>query len=129
LHFNPSANRSDLRHSIQFNHLDPSNEHFSTLGEKISCGDVLAVSRTTIERRGLQLLSSSVAKRRKGFPSETHAKRGDRVVGDRKELVEKLGLMSRGSRDQRNHERCDIQSGVAPLLPRGCDVQSRVAAM
>jgi hypothetical protein len=31
------------------------------------------------------------SKRRKGFPSETHVKRGDRVVGDTKELVEKLG--------------------------------------
>ena len=31
------------------------------------------------------------SKRRKGFPSETHVKRGDRVVGGRKELLEKLG--------------------------------------
>jgi hypothetical protein len=31
------------------------------------------------------------SKRRKGFPSETHVKRGDRVVGGRKELIEKLG--------------------------------------
>src|ERR1700683_4696406 len=31
------------------------------------------------------------SKRRKGFPSETHVKRGDRVVGGRKELFEKLG--------------------------------------
>src|SRR5580700_10464616 len=31
------------------------------------------------------------SKRRKGFPSETHVKRGDRVVGGGKELLEKLG--------------------------------------
>jgi hypothetical protein len=32
-----------------------------------------------------------MSKRRKGFPSETGVKRGDRVVGGAKELVEKLG--------------------------------------
>ena len=31
------------------------------------------------------------SKRRKGFPSETRVKRGERVVGGRKELLEKLG--------------------------------------
>ena len=31
------------------------------------------------------------SKRRKGFPSETQVKRGDRVVGGGKELLEKLG--------------------------------------
>ena len=31
------------------------------------------------------------SKRRRGFPSEKHVKRGDRVVHDCKELVEKLG--------------------------------------
>ena len=31
------------------------------------------------------------SKRRKGFPSETGVKRGDRVVGGAKELIEKLG--------------------------------------
>ena len=31
------------------------------------------------------------SKRRRGFPSETGVKRGDRVVGGAKELVEKLG--------------------------------------
>jgi uncharacterized protein YchJ len=31
------------------------------------------------------------SKRRKGFPSETHVKRGDRVVHGDKELIEKLG--------------------------------------
>jgi uncharacterized protein YecA (UPF0149 family) len=30
------------------------------------------------------------SKRRKGFPSETRVKRGDRTIGD-KQLVEKLG--------------------------------------
>jgi len=32
-----------------------------------------------------------MSKRRKGFPSETSVKRGDRVVRGDKELVEKLG--------------------------------------
>lgn len=32
-----------------------------------------------------------MSKRRKGFPSETQVKRGDRVVHGHKELVEKLG--------------------------------------
>jgi hypothetical protein len=31
------------------------------------------------------------SKRRKGFPSETNVKRGDRVVHGEKELIEKLG--------------------------------------
>lgn len=31
------------------------------------------------------------SKRRKGYPSETHVKRGRRVVHGHKELVEKLG--------------------------------------
>ena len=31
------------------------------------------------------------SKRRKGYPSETHVKRGDRVVHGHVELVEKLG--------------------------------------
>jgi uncharacterized protein YecA (UPF0149 family) len=31
------------------------------------------------------------SKRRKGFPSETHVKRGIRVVHGNKELLEKLG--------------------------------------
>ena len=31
------------------------------------------------------------SKRRRGFPSETHVKRGDRVVHGTKELVERLG--------------------------------------
>ena len=32
-----------------------------------------------------------MSKRRRGFPSETNVKRGDRVVHGQKELVEKLG--------------------------------------
>ena len=32
-----------------------------------------------------------MSKRRKGFPSETGVKRGDRIVGGAKELIEKLG--------------------------------------
>jgi uncharacterized protein YecA (UPF0149 family) len=32
-----------------------------------------------------------MSKRRKGFPSETQVKRGDRVVHGHKELIEKLG--------------------------------------
>jgi len=32
-----------------------------------------------------------MSKRRKGFPSETQVKRGDRVVRGDKELLEKLG--------------------------------------
>ena len=31
------------------------------------------------------------SKRRKGYPSETRVKRGDRVVHGNKELIEKLG--------------------------------------
>ena len=31
------------------------------------------------------------SKRRRGFPSETHVKRGRRVVRGEKELIEKLG--------------------------------------
>ena len=35
--------------------------------------------------------SEITSKRRKGFPSETHVKRGVRVVHGNKELTEKLG--------------------------------------
>ena len=31
------------------------------------------------------------SKRRKGFPSETHVKRGQRIIHGEKELIEKLG--------------------------------------
>ena len=34
---------------------------------------------------------SSTSKRRKGFPSETNVKRGDRIVHGGKELIERLG--------------------------------------
>ncbi|MCX5660045.1 MAG: SEC-C metal-binding domain-containing protein [Planctomycetota bacterium] len=33
----------------------------------------------------------STSKRKHGYPSETHVKRGDRVVHGDKELIEKLG--------------------------------------
>jgi uncharacterized protein YecA (UPF0149 family) len=33
----------------------------------------------------------TMSKRRRGFPSETHVKKGDRVIGGDKELIEKLG--------------------------------------
>ena len=32
-----------------------------------------------------------MSKRRKGYPSEKHVKRGDRIVHDDKEFIEKLG--------------------------------------
>lgn len=32
-----------------------------------------------------------MSKRRRGYPSETAVKRGDRTVGEGKELIEKLG--------------------------------------
>ena len=34
---------------------------------------------------------TTMSKRRKGFPSETGVKRGDRIVRGKKELSEKLG--------------------------------------
>jgi uncharacterized protein YecA (UPF0149 family) len=34
---------------------------------------------------------TTTSKRRKGFPSETGVKHGDRIVGGSKELIEKLG--------------------------------------
>ncbi len=44
-------------------------------------------TRTSSTSTGFEVTS----KRRKGFPSETQVKRGDRVVGGYKELLEKLG--------------------------------------
>jgi uncharacterized protein YecA (UPF0149 family) len=41
------------------------------------------------------------SKRRKGFPSETHVKRGTRIVHGDKELIEKLG----------RNDLCPCQSG------------------
>lgn len=51
-------------------------------------GGASCESRTNTSNTSAFEVSS---KRRKGFPSETHVKRGDRVVGGSKELVEKLG--------------------------------------
>ena len=53
-----------------------------------------------------------MAKRRKGYPSETQVKRGLRIVGGNKELVEKLGrndpcVCGSGLR----FKRCCMQSG------------------
>jgi uncharacterized protein YecA (UPF0149 family) len=50
-----------------------------------------------------------MSKRRKGFPSETQVKRGDRIVGGHKELLEKLG----------RNDPCPCESGrtFQALLP------------
>src|ERR1700761_1877296 len=50
-------------------------------------GGVPCVSKTTTKNRAFEISS----KRRKGFPSETKVKRGNRVVHRDKELIEKLG--------------------------------------
>src|SRR5262245_8310153 len=47
-----------------------------------SCGTNIHSTKDAFERS---------SKRRRGFPSETHVKRGCRVVRGEKELVEKLG--------------------------------------
>jgi hypothetical protein len=57
-------------------------------GSEALQGGASCESRTNTWKRSAFEVSS---KRRKGFPSETHVKRGDRVVGGHKELVEKLG--------------------------------------
>ena len=52
------------------------------------------------------------SKRRKGYPSETRVKRGLRIVGGDKELVEKLGrndLCPCGS--GRRFRKCCLRSG------------------
>ena len=52
-----------------------------------------------------------MSKRRRGFPSETHVKRGERAVkGGDKEFVEKLG----------NNDLCPCRSGLRfqALLPQ-----------
>jgi uncharacterized protein YecA (UPF0149 family) len=51
------------------------------------------------------------AKRRKGFPSETCVKRGDRTVGGGKELIEKLG--------RNDLCPCGSRRLFQALLPRG----------
>jgi len=50
-----------------------------------------------------------MSKRRRGFPSETKVKRGDRAVGGEKELTERLG----------NNDLCPCGSGrrFQGLLP------------
>jgi uncharacterized protein YecA (UPF0149 family) len=53
-----------------------------------------------------------MSKRRRGFPSETHVKRGLRIVHGDKELVEKLGrndLCPCGS--GKRFKRCCLKSG------------------
>jgi uncharacterized protein YecA (UPF0149 family) len=53
-----------------------------------------------------------MSRRRKGFPSETHVKRGVRIVHGHKELSEKLGrndLCPCGSRKQ--FKKCCLPSG------------------
>ncbi|MGA3157184.1 MAG: SEC-C metal-binding domain-containing protein [Steroidobacteraceae bacterium] len=52
------------------------------------CGGASCESRTITSRPTAFEVTS---KRRKGFPSETRVQRGDRVVGQGKELLEKLG--------------------------------------
>ena len=52
------------------------------------CGGVPCDSRRTTSRPSAFEVTR---KRRKGFPSESRVKRGYRVVGGHKELVEKLG--------------------------------------
>jgi len=52
-----------------------------------------------------------MSKRRRGFPSETRVKRGDRVVNDKEFLLEKLG----------RNDLCPCGSGsrFQALLPEG----------
>jgi uncharacterized protein YchJ len=53
-----------------------------------------------------------MTKRRRGFPSETHVKRGVEIVYGDKELVEKLGrndLCPRGS--GKRFKRCCLKAG------------------
>jgi hypothetical protein len=55
---------------------------------KTVAGGAPCGSRTNTSNSSAFEVSS---KRRRGFPSETHVKRGDRVVHGGKELIEKLG--------------------------------------
>jgi uncharacterized protein YecA (UPF0149 family) len=50
-----------------------------------------AVWQTTSSIPKTVLFFERTSKRRKGFPSETHVKRGVRIVRGYKELLEKLG--------------------------------------
>jgi len=54
-----------------------------------STQEVLPWRTTTTSTTSTAFEPSS--KRRRGFPSETHVKRGQRVVHETKELLEKLG--------------------------------------
>jgi uncharacterized protein YecA (UPF0149 family) len=63
---------------------------------------------STTKRRAFEVTS----KRRRGFPSETQVKRGDRVVHGNKELAEKLGRKDPcpcGS--NKPFKRCCLRSG------------------
>jgi hypothetical protein len=53
----------------------------------LSTGELLWLSKTSTNSPAFERSS----KRRKGYPSETHVKRGLRVVRTEKELCEKLG--------------------------------------
>ncbi|MGI9641316.1 MAG: SEC-C metal-binding domain-containing protein, partial [Acidimicrobiia bacterium] len=61
------------------------------------------------------------SKRRKGFPSETNVKRGDRVVHGTKELIEKLG----------RNDLCPCDSGrrFQELLPQIWSVRRKPSAL
>jgi uncharacterized protein YecA (UPF0149 family) len=59
------------------------------LHQEVSSWHANTILKRTISNRHPPFERTS--KRRKGFPSETHVKRGDRVVNGDKELIEKLG--------------------------------------
>ena len=61
---------------------------YSVLGAEALQGGASCASKIDTSNSTAFEVSS---KRRKGFPSETHVKRGDRVVGGHKELLEKPG--------------------------------------
>jgi uncharacterized protein YecA (UPF0149 family) len=61
-----------------------------------------------------------MSKRRRGYPSETQVKKGDRVVNGNKELIEKLGrndLCPCGS--GRRFKKCCLRSGSYDGSHRG----------
>src|ERR1700733_6516890 len=73
------------------------------------CGGASCESRKNTSKPIAFEVSS---KRRKGFPSETHVKRGDRVVGGTKELLEKLGRNDPAHADPAvDFKRCCMLSG------------------
>lgn len=55
------------------------------------CGGASCTSNLTTTHSTMGYCFETMSKRRKGFPSETRVKRGQRVVHGDKELVEKLG--------------------------------------